>query len=110
MDYLSKFDELEIRIRQLEDAVDAGETLSSAELFKLKDELYKLKIAYIQQDKEIDRLEKVVHDQAEQYYDCEQRTAKEICDLILEHWEKKQFVECDWLRMAIGEKYGVEVE
>ena len=37
-------------------------------------------------------------------------TAKEICDLILEHWEKKQFVECDWLRVAISEKYGVEVE
>ena len=37
-------------------------------------------------------------------------TAKDICDLILEHWEKKQFVECDWLRVAIAEKYGVEVE
>ena len=37
-------------------------------------------------------------------------TAKEICDLILEHWEKKQFVECDWLRVAIAEKYGVEVK
>lgn len=37
-------------------------------------------------------------------------TAKEICDLILEYWEKKQFVECDWLRVAIAEKYGVEVE
>lgn len=37
-------------------------------------------------------------------------TAREICDLILEHWEKKQFVECDWLRVAISEKYGVEVE
>lgn len=37
-------------------------------------------------------------------------TAKEICYLILEHWEKNQFVECDWLRVAIAEKYGVEVE
>lgn len=37
-------------------------------------------------------------------------TAREICALILEHWEKKQFVECDWLRVAIAEKYGVEVE
>ena len=36
-------------------------------------------------------------------------TAKEICDLILEHWEKKQFVECDWLRVAIAEKYGVDL-
>ena len=38
------------------------------------------------------------------------QTAKEICDLILEHWEKGQFVECDWLRVAISERYGVEVE
>ena len=36
-------------------------------------------------------------------------TAREICDLILEHWEKKQFVECDWLRVAIAEKYGVDL-
>ena len=37
-------------------------------------------------------------------------TAKEICDLILEHWEKKQFVECDWGLVALSEKYGVEGE
>lgn len=37
-------------------------------------------------------------------------TAREICNLILEYWEKKQFVECDWLRVAISERYGVEVE
>lgn len=37
-------------------------------------------------------------------------TAKEICDLIIEHWEKKQLVECDWFRVKIVEKYGVEVE
>ena len=43
-------------------------------------------------------------------YRKESDTAKEICDLILEHWEKKQFVECDWLRVAIAEKYGVKVE
>lgn len=36
-------------------------------------------------------------------------TAKEICDFILEHWEEKQFVECDWLRVAIAEKYGIEL-
>lgn len=40
--------------------------------------------------------------------DIAKETAKEICGLILEHWEKKQFVECDWLRVAIAEKYGVK--
>lgn len=43
-------------------------------------------------------------------YRKESDTAKEICDLILEHWEKKQFVECDWLRVAIAEKYGVDLD
>lgn len=42
-------------------------------------------------------------------YRKESDTAKEICDLILEYWEKKQFVECDWLRVAIAEKYGVDL-
>ena len=42
-------------------------------------------------------------------YRKESDTAREICDLILEHWEKKQFVECDWLRVAIAEKYGVDL-
>lgn len=42
-------------------------------------------------------------------YRKESDTAKEICELILEHWEKKQFVECDWLRVAIAEKYGVDL-
>ena len=37
-------------------------------------------------------------------------TAKEICDLILENWEKNELIECDWLRVAISERYGVEVE
>ena len=36
-------------------------------------------------------------------------TAKEICDLILEHWQGHDLVECDWLIVAISEKYGVEV-
>jgi hypothetical protein len=42
-------------------------------------------------------------------YRKESDTAREICDLILEHWEKKQFVECDWLRVEIAEKYGVDL-
>lgn len=37
-------------------------------------------------------------------------TAKEICNLILEHWQGHDLVECDWLRVAIAEKYDVEVE
>ena len=55
--YVDKLKELETRIIRLEDAVDAGETLSSVELLKLKDELYRLKLAYVQQDKLIESLE-----------------------------------------------------
>ena len=37
-------------------------------------------------------------------------TAKEICEFILKYWQGHDLVECDWLRVAIAEKYGVEVE
>ena len=37
-------------------------------------------------------------------------TAKEICDLILEHWQGHDLVECDWLIVAISEKYGVDMK
>ena len=56
-----------------------------------------------EQDKEIDRLEKVVHEQAEQYYDCEQRTAVEIL-------QKGRYCMPSGLRDWIKERYGVEVE
>ena len=102
--------QLSAEIERLKDENRKNLFNSNTRICELDNEKSELQKQVDEQDKEIDRLEKVVHDQAEQYYDCEQRTAKEICDLILEHWEKKQFVECDWLRMAIGEKYGVEVE
>ena len=67
--------------------------------------------------KQVDDYEKALNYFEERDIFCEdcksqavKDTAKEICDLILEHWEKKQFVECDWLRVAISERYGVEVE
>lgn len=37
-------------------------------------------------------------------------TAKEICDLILEYWQGHDLVECDWLIVAINEKYGVDMK
>ena len=37
-------------------------------------------------------------------------TAKEICDLILEHWQGHDLVECDWLIVEISEKYGVDMK
>ena len=37
-------------------------------------------------------------------------TAKEICNLILEHWQGHDLVECDWLIVAISEKYGVDMK
>lgn len=37
-------------------------------------------------------------------------TAKEICDLILEHWQGHDLVECDWLIVAISEKYGLDMK
>ena len=43
-------------------------------------------------------------------YRKESDTAKEICDLILEHWQGHDLVECDWLIVAISEKYGVDMK
>ena len=70
------------------------------ELDNEKDELQK---QVDEQDKEIDRLEKVVHEQAEQYYDCEQRTAVEIL-------QRGRYCMPSGLRDWIKERYGVEVE
>lgn len=51
-----------------------------------------------------------IFDRMEIYSKAVKDTAKEICDLILEHWEKGELIECDWLRVAISERYGLEVE
>lgn len=69
-------------------------------------------------DEEIDRLEKVVHDQAEQYYDCEQRTAKEIyqeidkSDILVvktQEYGEIEVVSLERLKEIVESK-GVEVE
>ena len=98
-----------------------NEQRKSAELQKQVDEL---KERYLEESKERCELEqrykKIQHVHnigvgtqrkhwEKKVHQAVKDTAKEICDLILEHWEKKQFVECDWLRVAISEKYGVEV-
>lgn len=71
------------------------------------DELQK-QVDELKQENSILSITVEMHDKVEQQ--AVKDTAKEICDIILEHWEKKQFVECDWLRVYIAEKYGVEVE
>lgn len=82
------------------------------------DEIHKM--AQIALGEQVDKdctkwaIEEGFFDNFEALYDAgyrkESDTAREICDLILKHWEKKQFVECDWLRITIAEKYGVELE
>lgn len=56
-----------------------------------------------EQENEIDRLEKVVHEQAEQYYNLEQRTAVEIL-------QRGRYCMPSGLRDWIKERYGVEVD
>jgi uncharacterized protein (DUF2164 family) len=70
-----------------------NETVKTAELQKQVDE----------RENEIDRLEKVVHEQSEQYYNLEQRTAVEIL-------QKGRYCMPSGLRDWICERYGVEVE
>lgn len=67
--------------------------IENAELQKQVDE----------RENEIDRLEKVVHEQSEQYYNLEQRTAVEIL-------QKGRYCMPSGLRDWICERYGVEVE
>ena len=66
------------------------------ELLWLKEEYYKLHEQLILWK---NRAEQAVKD-----------TAKEICDLILEHWQGHDLVECDWLIVTISEKYGVDMK
>lgn len=84
--------EMQRKIIEYQDSVEDR----NAELQKQVDE----------QDKEIDRLEKVVREQAEQYYDCEQRTAKEIITMIGGTCASMNTYLCS----IIAKRYGVEVE
>lgn len=109
-----KIEEQQAEIERLKEEIERQKdakfqaVLDKYELRKINAELQK-QVGEL--TKELERVKKWIDFAVRQAVkDTEKDTAKEICDLILEHWEKKQFVECDWLRVAISEKYGVEVE
>lgn len=78
-----------------------GEVMKqNSELKKQADEL--------KQENSILSITVEMHDEVEQQ--AIKDTAKEICDLILEHWQGHDLVECDWLIVAISEKYGVDMK
>lgn len=71
------------------------------------DELQK-QVDKLKQENSILSITVEMHDEVEQQ--AIKDTAKEICDLILEHWKGHDLVECDWLIVAISEKYGVDMK
>lgn len=71
------------------------------------DELQK-QVDELKQENSILSITVEMHDEIEQQ--AIKDTAKEICDLILEHWQGHDLVECDWLIVAISEKYGVDMK
>ena len=71
------------------------------------DELQK-QVDELKQENSILSITVGMHDEVEQQ--AIKDTAKEICDLILEHWQGHDLVECDWLIVAISEKYGVDMK
>ena len=68
--------------------------------------------------KQVDEFKKenndLLHERQMAFMDRHQQavkdTAKEICEFILKYWQGHDLVECDWLRVEIGLRYGVEVE
>jgi hypothetical protein len=89
---LQKQIETQRKIIEYQDSVEER----NAELQKQVDE----------RENEIDRLEKVVHEQAEQYYDCEQRTAKEILQAV----DNESCGQTECITNRIRRLYGVEVK
>ena len=71
------------------------------------DELQK-QVDELKQENSILSITVEMHDEVEKQ--AIKDTAKEICDLILEHWQGHDLVECDWLIVAISEKYGVDMK
>ena len=71
------------------------------------DELKK-QVDELKQENSILSITVEMHDEVEQQ--AIKDTAKEICDLILEHWQGHDLVECDGLIVAISEKYGVDMK
>lgn len=71
------------------------------------DELQK-QVDELKQENSILSITVEMHDEVEQQ--AIKDTAKEICGLILEYWQGHDLVECDWLIVAISEKYGVDMK
>ena len=81
--------------------------LKAGEVMKQNSELRK-QVDELKQENSILSITVEMHDEVEQQ--AIKDTAKEICDLILEHWQGHDLVECDWLIVAISEKYGVDMK
>ena len=81
--------------------------LKVGEVMKQNSELQK-QVDELKQENSILSITVEMHDEVEQQVIKD--TAKEICDLILEHWQGHDLVECDWLIVAISEKYGVDMK
>ena len=82
-------------------------TMTKQEQVDKIDELQK-QVDELKQENSILSITVEMHDEVEKQ--AVKDTAKEICDLILEHWQGHDLVECDWLIVAISEKYGVDMK
>ena len=82
-------------------------TMTKQEQVDKIDELQK-QVDELKQENSILSITVEMHDEVEKQ--AIKDTAKEICDLILEHWQGHDLVECDWLIVAISEKYGVDMK
>ncbi len=82
-------------------------TMMKKEQIDKIDELQK-QVNELKQENSILSITVEMHDEVEKQ--AVKDTAKEICDLILEHWQGHDLVECDWLIVAISEKYGVDMK
>ena len=81
--------------------------LKVGEVMKQNSELQK-QVDELKQENSILSITVEMHDEVEQQ--AIKDTAKEVCDLILEHWQGHDLVECDWLIVAISEKYSVDMK
>lgn len=81
--------------------------LKVGEVMKQNSELQQ-QVDELKQENSILSITVEMHDEVEKQ--AIKDTAKEICDLILEHWQGHDLVECDWLIVAISEKYGVDMK
>lgn len=81
--------------------------LKVGEVIKQNSELQK-QVNELKQENSILSITVEMHDEVVQQ--AIKDTAKEICDLILKHWQGHDLVECDWLIVAISEKYGVDMK